>query len=95
MKVNGELTRTHESYSGSAFNTLGVQADAVDTVTLESVDIAQDEWISLLEVRQKNALALWIFVHARFRKNLGASYMRPVVAFLVVSLPSPRVSAGE
>ncbi|CAM9292737.1 unnamed protein product, partial [Hapterophycus canaliculatus] len=50
VTVNGELNLTHESSSGSTFNTLGVQADAVDTIMLESVGIAPDEWISLIEV---------------------------------------------
>ena len=43
-------THTHESYSGSTFNTLNVQATGVSTVTLESVELGDNEWISLIEV---------------------------------------------
>ncbi|CAM9789365.1 unnamed protein product, partial [Ectocarpus fasciculatus] len=50
VHVNGELTYTHESYSDSTFNTLGVAATEASTVTLESVDLLSDEWISLVEV---------------------------------------------
>ncbi|CAM9139502.1 unnamed protein product, partial [Ectocarpus sp. 12 AP-2014] len=49
VHVNGELTHTHESYTDSIFNTLGVTATDVSTVMLESVALS-DEWISLLEV---------------------------------------------
>lgn len=48
--LNGEMTLTHESYPGSTFNTLGVAADGVTTVMLESAGLTAAEWISLLEV---------------------------------------------
>lgn len=44
------LHHTHESYSGSTFNTLGVEGTGVTTVMLESINLLQDEWISLIEV---------------------------------------------
>ncbi|CAM9910098.1 unnamed protein product, partial [Ectocarpus sp. 4 AP-2014] len=50
VHVNGELTHTHESYTDSIFNTLGVTATEASTVMLESVALPSDEWISLLEV---------------------------------------------
>ncbi|CAM9634639.1 unnamed protein product, partial [Ectocarpus sp. 4 AP-2014] len=50
VHVNGELTHTHESYTDSTFNTLGVTATEVSTVMLESVALLSDEWISLIEV---------------------------------------------
>lgn len=50
VHLDGELTHTHESYTGSTFNSLGVQGMGVSTVMLESVDLLSDEWISLLEV---------------------------------------------
>ncbi|CAN0363610.1 unnamed protein product [Ectocarpus fasciculatus] len=50
VHINGELTHTHESYGDSTFNTLGVTASEASTVTLESVDLVPNEWISLIEV---------------------------------------------
>ncbi|CAN0206537.1 unnamed protein product [Ectocarpus sp. 12 AP-2014] len=50
VHVNGELTHTHESYTDSSFNTLGVTATEASTMMLESVALLSDEWISLLEV---------------------------------------------
>ncbi|CAM9177738.1 unnamed protein product, partial [Ectocarpus fasciculatus] len=50
VHVNGELTHTHESYSDSTFNALGVAATEANTVMLESVALLSDEWISLVEV---------------------------------------------
>ena len=43
-------SNTHESYGGSTFNTLGVEAIDVSTVMLEPVDLPRREWISLIEV---------------------------------------------
>ncbi|CAM9269075.1 unnamed protein product [Pylaiella littoralis] len=51
VRLDGELTHTFESYTGSTFNTLGVEATGVSTVMLESVYLLPEEWISLLEVR--------------------------------------------
>lgn len=51
VHLDGELTDTRESYTGSTFNTLGVQATGVNTVMLESVYLFPEEWISILEVR--------------------------------------------
>ncbi|CBJ28702.1 hypothetical protein Esi_0118_0035 [Ectocarpus siliculosus] len=50
VHVNGELTHTHESYTDSTFNTLGVTANEASTVMLESTALLSDEWISLIEV---------------------------------------------
>ncbi|CAM9938227.1 unnamed protein product, partial [Ectocarpus sp. 8 AP-2014] len=47
---DGTLYRTHESDAGSTFNSLGVSATGVSTVMLESVDLLENEWISLIEV---------------------------------------------
>eukprot|EP00752_Nemacystus_decipiens_P018348 g16460.t1 len=50
VHLNGELTHTRQSYSGSTYNTLGVAGNAVTTVTLESIGLMSNEWISLIEV---------------------------------------------
>ena len=50
VHFNGVEIHTHESYSGETFNTLGVAANGVSTVMLESVGLLSDEWISLIEV---------------------------------------------
>lgn len=50
VHFDGMLHHTHESYSGSTFNTLGVEGTGVTTVMLESIDLLPDEWISLIEV---------------------------------------------
>lgn len=50
VHLNGELAQTHESYSGSTFNTLGVTGSEVSTVKLESIGLLSSEWISLIEV---------------------------------------------
>ncbi|CAM9431050.1 unnamed protein product, partial [Hapterophycus canaliculatus] len=50
VHFDGMLHHTHESYSGSVFNTLGVQGTGVTTVMLESINLQPDEWISLIEV---------------------------------------------
>ena len=41
---------THESYSGSTFDTLNVEAAGVSTVMLEAAELEPEEWISLIEV---------------------------------------------
>eukprot|EP00752_Nemacystus_decipiens_P018357 g16468.t1 len=48
--LDGELAATHESYSGSTFNSLATAGNEVTTVMLESVGLLSGEWISLLEV---------------------------------------------
>lgn len=48
--LNGERTHTHETYGGSTFNTLGVEASGVSSVMFESVGLLPDECISLIEV---------------------------------------------
>lgn len=48
--LDGELTHTRESYTGSTFNSLGVGALSVSNVMIESVHLLPEEWISLLEV---------------------------------------------
>ncbi|CAM9504237.1 unnamed protein product [Ectocarpus fasciculatus] len=48
--LNHERTHTHESYVGSTFNTLGVEASGVSSVMFESVGLLPDECISLIEV---------------------------------------------
>lgn len=50
VRINGDIIGTYGSYPGSTFNSLGVEADGVKFVVLESVGIDEDEWISLLEV---------------------------------------------
>ncbi|CAM9891772.1 unnamed protein product, partial [Pylaiella littoralis] len=51
VHLDGVLARTHESYyTGSTYDTLGVQATSVSTVMLEPTDLLSHEWISLIEV---------------------------------------------
>ncbi|CAM9626768.1 unnamed protein product, partial [Hapterophycus canaliculatus] len=50
LKFNGDKIGEFESHPGSVSTSLGIQQNDVDTVTLESVGIDEDEWISLLEV---------------------------------------------
>ncbi|CAN0308610.1 unnamed protein product [Ectocarpus sp. 6 AP-2014] len=51
VKINGDKIGEYESYPGSTFNSFGIQENGVHTVTMESVGIDADDWISLLEVR--------------------------------------------
>ncbi|CAB1096447.1 unnamed protein product [Ectocarpus sp. CCAP 1310/34] len=51
VKINGDKIGEYESYPGSTFNSFGIQENGVHTVTMESVGIDRDDWISLLEVR--------------------------------------------
>lgn len=60
VHLDGELTHTHESYSGSTFNTLGVVGTEVTTVMLESTGLLSDEWISLIEVRGQFGESDWL-----------------------------------
>ncbi len=50
VELNGDKIGEFESQPGSVSTSLGIQQNGVDTVTLESVGIDEDEWISLLEV---------------------------------------------
>ncbi|CAN0231585.1 unnamed protein product [Scytosiphon promiscuus] len=50
VKINGDTFGEYESYPGSTFNSFGIQEDDVHTVTMESIGIDKDDWISLLEV---------------------------------------------
>lgn len=50
MKINGDQIGHFESQSGSIVTSLGIEEDEVNTITLESIGIGKDEWISLLEV---------------------------------------------
>lgn len=49
MKINGDKIGEFESQRGSIVTSLGIQEDEVSTITLESIGIDKDEWISLLE----------------------------------------------
>ncbi|CAN0073204.1 unnamed protein product, partial [Ectocarpus fasciculatus] len=50
MTMNGDNLGEYESYPGSTFNSFGIQENGVHTVSMESVGIDKDDWISLLEV---------------------------------------------
>lgn len=50
VKLNGDKIGEFESHPGSVSTSLGIQHNGVNTATLESVGIGEDEWISLLEV---------------------------------------------
>lgn len=48
--INGEVVGTFDSYPGSVFNALDIQESDVQTLTLTSIGIDDDQWTSLLEV---------------------------------------------
>lgn len=50
VNVNGDKIGEFESQSGSTVTSLGIEEDDVHTITLESIGIGKNEWISLLEV---------------------------------------------
>ncbi|CAM9841046.1 unnamed protein product, partial [Hapterophycus canaliculatus] len=50
VHFDGMLHHTHESYIGATFNTLTVSGTGVSTVMLQSINLLEDEWISLIEV---------------------------------------------
>lgn len=50
MAVNGEIVGSFDSYPGSVFNALDIQESGVQTLTLTSTGIDDDQWTSLLEV---------------------------------------------
>ncbi|CAN0169681.1 unnamed protein product, partial [Laminaria digitata] len=50
LKINGDQIGEFDSSPGSTFNILGIEEEEVESVTLESIGIGEDEWISLLEV---------------------------------------------
>eukprot|EP00903_Cladosiphon_okamuranus_P017357 g15990.t2 len=51
IKINGDKVGEYESYPGATVSSFGTQEDGVHTVTIESVGIDEDDWISLPEVR--------------------------------------------
>lgn len=48
--VNGVAIGDFDSYPGSTFNSLDIRGDSVRTLTLRSIGIEDDDWISLVEV---------------------------------------------
>eukprot|EP00903_Cladosiphon_okamuranus_P014618 g13556.t1 len=50
VHFDGVRVHTHESYADFTYNKLGVSGSGVTTVTLESIELLPDEWISLIEV---------------------------------------------
>eukprot|EP00903_Cladosiphon_okamuranus_P008222 g7915.t1 len=50
VHFDGVRIHTHESYVESTYNKLGVSGSGISTVTLESIELLPDEWISLTEV---------------------------------------------
>lgn len=50
VKINGDEFGTFESSPVCTFNSFGVEEYNVTDVTLESIGISPDEYISLLEV---------------------------------------------
>lgn len=50
MSIDGEKVGEYESQSGSVTTSLGITEDNVHTVTVESIGLERDEWISVLEV---------------------------------------------
>ena len=50
VAINGEVTGVFDSYAGATFNTLDIGGAEVDRMAFTSVNLDEDEWISLLEV---------------------------------------------
>lgn len=50
VKVNGDKIGEFDSTPESIYTFLGIEEEDVNSVTLESLGIGEDEWISLLEV---------------------------------------------
>ena len=50
VTVNGNNIGEFDSKPGSVSTSLGIMQEGVHTVTLESLGLAKDEWISILEV---------------------------------------------
>eukprot|EP00904_Undaria_pinnatifida_P008290 jgi/Undpi1/4591/HiC_scaffold_18.g07945.m1 len=51
VKVNGDSIGTIESYAGPIFDSFWIEQTAVKSVSLGSVGLQKEDWISLLEVR--------------------------------------------
>ena len=53
--VNGVTIGDFDSYPGSTYNSLAIAGDSVSTLTLRSIGIEDDDWISLVEVRDAHS----------------------------------------
>lgn len=58
VKINGEKFGEFDSHPGSVTSYFDVIAYDVHTVTLESLGLDKDEWISLLEVSNAHFLGV-------------------------------------
>lgn len=58
MFINGDKVGEFESHPGSVTTSFGIEKDNVHAVTLESLGLDKDEWISLLEVSWPNIYVL-------------------------------------
>ena len=54
--INGEVVGEFDSYKGSTFNPLGIDRVGVQNLTFTTVDLAEDDWISLVEVSDAHFL---------------------------------------
>lgn len=52
--VNGVTIGDFDSYPGSTFNSLDIRGDSVSTLSLKSIGIEDDDWISLVEVSDRH-----------------------------------------
>lgn len=75
VKLDGHIIGEYESHPGSTSTSLGIKQDGVKTVTLESIDISSEEWISLLEVG-------WMGDRCRLRQH-QCMYRMPSAASMV------------
>ena len=50
VMINGKDIESFDSLPGSTFTALGMAADSVSTLSLTSIGLDDDEWISLIEV---------------------------------------------
>lgn len=56
VRINGDVIGEFDSSPGSTFTLLGIEEEDVSSVTLESIGLDEDEWISLLEVSETSVV---------------------------------------
>ena len=87
IQINDDAIGVYESSPGSTFdstfNSFGIEATAVESVTFESVGIDDGEWVSLLEVGHTPTICGTKTSPARFHA-LFSPFMTPPT-FLVAN----------
>ena len=71
--INSEVIGNFDSYTGSTFNALGIEAVEVHNFTFTTVGLTENEWISFVEVRSSQCCPTGSAVHALFVTLLNGS----------------------